>query len=218
MVAAEVVLVDEHGIELKIIKVLEGDETRDTIRVWDGKDFDCNGFHSMSASDIGGVNDTVLIMIEKVDSLNKDTVIEQIGDYKRPFPYGEKPSLVVKNGMINGFITGPPYVDLVRKLSYKKFIDLWEKNIPCNTWYELLSIENKATETNINFSNGFLYFENVNDPLVVYIFSATGAIISSHECTNCTELKMTPLKPGIYFIHVKSKNGRTTVFKELVTD
>lgn len=94
---------DVDGLDLQVIEVLRGDENRAQIRIWDGQDFDCNGPHDMSVNTIGQVNDTIIITIPRIDSLVNTWDV--IGDYSTPFPYGENPTLHVKEGFTTGFIT-----------------------------------------------------------------------------------------------------------------
>src|SRR5687767_15182108 len=51
-------------------------------------DFDCNGIWSMSASDIGGLYDTIVIILPKIIDIENEWDI--IGDFRRPNPRSEE--------------------------------------------------------------------------------------------------------------------------------
>ncbi len=123
MVSGRIVNVDEEGIDLEVIDVLKGEESREVIRIWDGTDFDCNGPFSMAASDLGGLNDTILVILPLITEV--ENTWDVLGDFRRPDYFEFTPELIVMNGVVHGFISGPywsptwlmPYLDLVSNWS-----------------------------------------------------------------------------------------------------
>lgn len=131
VVAGVISDIDMDGINLEVIQVLRGVEDRTNIRIWDGTDFDCNGFFSMAAADIGEANDTVVIILPMIDSL--ENTWEILGDYRRPDPYIYHPALKVENGVLNGFIWGLVGMpDPIVSFPYENFIDNYETNDDCD--------------------------------------------------------------------------------------
>jgi hypothetical protein len=94
---------DTTGIDFAIIEVLRGEETRDTVRIWDGTDFDCNGTWSMAAADIGELMDTFILVLPRIDSLENEWDV--MGDYRRQDWQFDVIELQVVQGIANGFIT-----------------------------------------------------------------------------------------------------------------
>lgn len=119
VLSGKVINVDMDGIDVEVIDVLRGEEDRDTIRIWDGTDFDCQGIFSMAASDIGGLDDTVVVVMPLITAI--ENTWDVLGDYRRPDYFGHMTELRVINGVALGFISGPsgtptyemPYPDLV---------------------------------------------------------------------------------------------------------
>src|SRR5688572_14853560 len=91
-----------HGIRIQVLHVLKGIEPRDTITIWDGTDFDCNGLVSMAASGMGITGDTILTMLPQIDSIANNWDV--IGDYRRPYNFGPTTELKIINDTIVGFI------------------------------------------------------------------------------------------------------------------
>lgn len=107
MVMATISQKDTLGIDIEIIQILRGQEDKSYLRIWDGTDFDCNGLHSMAASDLGNVSDTLILLLPKIDSIENSWDV--IGDYRRPDPYSYTTSLKVNQGFVNGLINGLPF-------------------------------------------------------------------------------------------------------------
>ena len=107
------------GIDLEVIDILAGSESRDTIHIWDGTDWDCNGLFSMAASDLGGLNDSIIVILPLIGSI--ENTWDVLGDYRRPDYFEYIPELRITNGVVIGYITGPaefptyemPYIDLL---------------------------------------------------------------------------------------------------------
>lgn len=76
---------DQDGLDLNIIEVLRGSESKSQIRIWDGTDFECNGIWDMSAGTIGTIGDTIIISLPRI-TVNENPW-DVIGDYRRPDPY-----------------------------------------------------------------------------------------------------------------------------------
>jgi len=115
--------VDTLGINIEVITVLRGSENRTNIRIWDGTDFDCNGIFSMAAADIGNVNDSLVIILPRIDSLENQWEI--LNDYRRPEPYTLTTSLRIINGFVQGFISGnTPWIasSYLSSFKYEDFI------------------------------------------------------------------------------------------------
>ena len=119
VLSGKIVNVDFDGIDLEVIDVLTGSESRDTIRIWDGTDWDCNGLFSMAAGDLGGLNDSIIVILPLIVSIENPWDV--LGDYRRPDYFGYTPNLSVTNGLVVGYIVGSawtpiwgmPYLDLV---------------------------------------------------------------------------------------------------------
>jgi hypothetical protein len=123
VISGKILSVDEDGMDLEVIHVLKGIESNQIIRIWDGTDFDCNGLFSMSASMLGSVDDTIIVVMPLITEI--ENTWDVVGDYRRPDYFGVTTELQVANGIISGYIWGPisapiwqmPYQDLIANWS-----------------------------------------------------------------------------------------------------
>ena len=72
---------DDDGLDLEVIEVISGEESKSQIRIWDGKDFDCNGIFDMSTNLIGNINDSIIIFLPRilqVDNPKSDNTQETV--------------------------------------------------------------------------------------------------------------------------------------------
>lgn len=60
----KIVSYQEKSIRIKLLQTLIGEESADTIVVWDEKDFECNGDFSMSANHMGEIGDTIFLRLK----------------------------------------------------------------------------------------------------------------------------------------------------------
>lgn len=111
---------DDDGVDLEVIELLAGVESRTTLRIWDGTDIDCNGLHPMSASFFLNEGDSLVIMLPLLDSI--ENTWDVLGDYRMPQPYGTSPFLKISEGQVTGLILGNYFQgQQIRELDYNYF-------------------------------------------------------------------------------------------------
>lgn len=122
VLSGKIVNVDMDGIELEVIDVFAGSESRDTIRIWDGTDWDCNGLFSMAASDLGGVHDSIVVILPLIGTI--ENTWDVLGDYRRPDYFEYEPYLRISDGLVIGYINGPPGSPMY-EMPYADLLALW---------------------------------------------------------------------------------------------
>lgn len=126
-----------HAIRLQVLDVFRGTEQRDTITIWDGTDFDCNGIFPMDARGLGLngrfgdttlIGDTIVAVMPVIDSLENSWDVA--GDYRRPDYFGYEPNLHVKHDTVRGYIAGPRFSAdyAVWSIAYSAFKAYWLAN------------------------------------------------------------------------------------------
>lgn len=80
--------------------VLEGNESRDTITIWN--DTLIPTCDSMLARDLGSIGDTLLILLNKIDSVKNSWDV--VGDYYRPGTFCTQAALTVRSDTLRGLI------------------------------------------------------------------------------------------------------------------
>jgi hypothetical protein len=156
-VAISGVVVDsfKYGISIKVLHLLNGNENRDTIEVWDlgGPYSMCNDSLSDSRSSfLGSVGDTLIIALPKIDTLKNSWDV--IGDYRTPgFICDEHKLRVVNNrvfGLISGYSGSYCYYqnNCIHSYDYDDFINEFPtRKLDCQSW---VGVQEKINTQSIN--------------------------------------------------------------------
>ena len=217
-VVGKIVGVDDLGIDVEIIEILRGGSLNQTIRIWDGTDFDCNGPVSMAASDIGELNDTVIIILEKI--IEQENTWDVIGEYRRPDPNGPTPELKLENGIVKGYVSGPegaPFDLQIWSMEYHLFIERIIEDINCAL---IVSTEEIIEKNKITLNNPFSFNlnirleQNINSGSLK-LYSLTGKIVLTKNINNQSEfsIQTTQLQNGIYFLEFWADGRRLDLIK-----
>lgn len=220
VVSGEIVGVDTLGIDLKIIDVLRGSESREIIRIWDGTDFDCNGIWSMAAADIGVLSDTVLIILPQIVEIENDWDV--IGDFRRPHPYTGTPELKVEDNVVKGFINGiansPPQFNLWN-FEYAVFVERIMASGDCSS---IVSTKEPLTLSSIRINNPFsdnlrIQLEEAPTEGSLTLFSLSGAVVFREELRGQRQVEVaaTDLGAGVYVLEIRARNKIPVVRKVL---
>lgn len=139
ILSAEIIDTNQHGIRLKKLHVIEGNELRDTIPVWNDTDFVCTGTVSMRATQIGQVGDTVIVMLPRIDSVY--TTWGVIGDYRTPIHLCGRAFIKIENDTLSRsphyyFIGNQPPAVVVERPSYNDFLTYYNQYNNCNSLRE----------------------------------------------------------------------------------
>lgn len=204
------VIVDNNtnSIRIKVIDVLRGSEDRDTINVWDGTDFDCNGLFSMKSIDLGNPGDSILIILPKI--VNIENTWDVIGDYRRPEYLCYFTSLLIKNDTIAGPLNTqfpgsslPGYI----KIKYDDFITYWNNNDGDCT--ALSGIHENFIENDLQFIQNRTSMTILSRGHVAYdceLLATNGAVIKKLKFNNEVSIDLT-LPPGIYILRLRNDKG-----------
>lgn len=223
IVSGKIIGVDDTGIDFEIIDVLKGEESKEVIRIWDGTDFDCNGLFSMAASDMGMVNDSLVLMLPLITEFENEWDI--LGDYRRPSPYGQTPDLRMENGEVIGRIKGefggPPGLPVLTNLPYDEFKDYILNDADCSS----ISVVSVAIEdiemssiiklTNPVYNSLTVQTSTTLDKGNITLYSLNGQAILTEEINyqNTIEIETSNLQSGIYLVAVKAEGKLPEIFK-----
>lgn len=210
----KIIAIDNDGIDFEIIDVLRGQESKTIIRIWDGVDFDCNGIISMAASELGKVNDFIIILLPKITE--KKSSWEVIGDYRRPDIFQYTPHLRVENGIVYGLISGHvtyPYVE--EQANYENFKNSWNTNNNCSS----VVLKNEKHELKklkvLSFPNNkFKIISNNSSKKELNIYNIFGLKVESEfQVNNEIEIDLSEFSTGIYFINLIFENNEVKTIK-----
>lgn len=182
----------DNGIQLEVIEVLRGTESRTILTVWNGTDIDCNGNHPMDALAYGMVGDTVIAIIEDVIVQQNDWDI--IGDYRRPSSLSDQTYLPITNDSLDIF--GDNFHE---RVAYNDFIE----NTTCFRPNHTYPISNKATPLIYpNPVDDFLYLNHLNwVDFSIFIHNAQGNLVKKVQQQQVINIQN--LEHGIYFLVIK---------------
>jgi hypothetical protein len=205
VICGKIFQIDSDGIDIEVIDVLKGVEHRDTIRVWDGTDFDCNGLHSMAATNIGYLNDTVIVILPLIDSL--ENTWDVIGDYRCPNFWAYIITLRVINNTVTGYLndiwdtSNMPYVDFKNH-----WLNNWNE---CSDWLGVNEEveEQKSMVVYPNPSSGFIRIDNLKTEGNYKIYNIMGVLAFEGYIGKNDQINIQTLKNGLYFIQFKNRNG-----------
>ncbi len=215
----KIIAIDEFGIDLELIEMYRGEESNSVIRIWSGTDFDCFGNWSLAASDIGELNDTVIIILNKIVEVENDWDV--VGDYRRRNPYTATTELTVEDGIVKGFLSGdiiaPPSYNLL-ELEY----DLFREQLEDNSCPLTVNTEDLYPELTITLNNPFsselrIQTDQVINRGLLKIYNIAGQVVHVQAIENHTEIRINTVDfySGIYFIELRNESKRLKLIKAL---
>lgn len=111
----------DDGIELQVFDVLRGIEQQPIITIWNGSDFDCNGPHSMAASQLGNLNDTIVAILPKIESVVNEWDV--IGDYRSSLFWFHTHHVIQHGDSLFGYFTESPTLFSMHLNEYDAFAE-----------------------------------------------------------------------------------------------
>ncbi|WP_197060018.1 T9SS type A sorting domain-containing protein [Sporocytophaga myxococcoides] len=208
----KIVSYQEKSIRIKLLQTLIGEESADTIVVWDEKDFECNGDFSMSANHMGVIGDTIFFTVEEIAEKKNDW--EQINDYRYLGHYLETTFLHIQNDTVTGFISGidmAPNEYRILKMHQDQFL---EKFQDCRENGAIVITSNKNAEElkalNI-FPNPAENLLNIDFGLSQKVYQSIviknqlGQQVKTIDITqsaNMVQIDISDMAPGVVFVEL----------------
>lgn len=208
VLSGKVVGVDMDGIDLEVIDVLRGMESRDTIRIWDGTDFDCNGLFSMAASNLGELNDSILVVLPLITEV--ENTWDVIGDYRRPDFFGHTTELRITNGVISGYVWGPAMTP-IWQMAYQHLVSNWGEGPDVCAVFLSIGEGQHAAPFTAHLTDRMLNLSipgNVGSGATVRIHASNGQELRAlNGVAGRMQVDLSDLSAGIYHIVLMRRNG-----------
>lgn len=202
-----------HSIRVLKLETIRGAELNDTLIIWDGTDYDCNGNISMSASQIGDPGDTLLIILPAIDSIENEWDIA--GDYRMPNWMCNTYKLKIENNILSGDINGLyPYYYL-ENYNYDTFIENWFLGAETCNLIPTTFINDKAIELIKIFPNPssgqfIINVELLTGSIEFSVLDASGREIINQPLINKRFLiELTGYPDGIYLLMIRQNDQFT---------
>lgn len=210
-----------QSVQLQVLEVLSGIETRSIITVWDGTDFKCTAQFSMKASYMANLGDTMLIILPKITSVVN--AWDVIGDYRRPYYLFEEPILFVKSDTVRGLINGsvsynPPYWS-VQKMSYQAFKNYWTTH--SNDCVMLMSTQSLQDEKRLQVRMTAKQIDVIcrsEEKYQLQVCSSDGRIILESRGSGDASHQIAAQSFSFVSVRIKFENGQIFSRKFVVAD
>jgi hypothetical protein len=202
-----------HSLQMNVIDVFSGTETRTTITIWDGTDYKCTSNISMKAGDLGSIGDTIIAILPLISGVPQNTWDVQ-GDYRRPVSLFEIAWLDVRSDTVWGYIGGSHSAP-VMKYAYAGFKTYWQiHNSDCVT----LSVgELMAEGVRVIINYGGIAVSSLSGkPLMVKLYAVDGRMIETTFPERKHEIICDQLSPGVYLLHVSDGNNAVLTKKVII--
>lgn len=215
---ATVIATDEDGITLAVLDRIRGTGIPDTVRIWDGTDWECNGTFSLAAAMIGEVGETHVLMADKITTIENDWDV--IGDYRWVNPWLYTPSLKVEGELVKGFISGlsdaPPNAN-INEMAYARLRD---ELVASGNCANIVSTEEASLAKDIKALNPFSDYLEVQLPEGIdcdylRLYSLQGQLLREKRrvVALSQRLATNELPGGVYLLVVGYGDARRAVRK-----
>ena len=208
----------EHNtssIRFEVLNILRGQESRDTITVWDNQ-YECMGINMLPANVIGQVGDTALISVSIIDSLQNPWDV--LGDYRIPNHSTFTYFLSVENDTLKGLVKGAelaPRDYQLWEISLFDFLSNWDLNSNCDALrvgvQELSELQQIGVYPNPTTDN--LNIKNLPTSANVELLSLNGQVINTFE-KGASQLFTAHLAVGTYLLKINYQGE--TGFRRIV--
>jgi hypothetical protein len=206
-----------NAIQLLVMEVLRGSETRSVVSIWDASTISC-GYHSFTqkAIDIAAQGDTILAVLPKITSVQHTWDV--IGDHRRPYSLFWTPVLRIKKDTLRGYIVGNYHnFELnywgIYKMSYSDFKSGWKNNTVCSANVGIEEarsltqplISQNGTEIQISFG--------AIDIKSTVVSPMGGSVIAEFKGSHQIDLNIENYPAGMYLLTITSVEGKRFCYK-----
>lgn len=195
-----------QSLQIKVMDVFRGAESRSVITIWDGKDWYCNGNVSMKVESIGSVGDSIVAIIPLINSIVNPWDV--IGDYSRPEWRFAEPVLRISGDTIYGLISGDaPHWHLF-KMHFEKFKTYWIENqgncaglvsVPEFKTESIPTVRQIGSELTIHLQGSSFYS--------ITIYSIYGRKLKEIRALGVTAVDLQEYVAGLYILHVSNESN-----------
>ncbi len=204
-------VIDTTGLSIIVLveEVYRGNESRDTVEIWDNTDdtSQCNFAHK--ATNIGMTGDRIIFMLPIIDSLVNPWDV--IGDYRRMYTLCQTNWLRIWNDSVYGYINGNPYIpryyqdEYTDKMPYTEFKSWLDSGNDCI----FLDVEKYSEkELTLDLKGIEFHIQTANDEFYSFeIIDLTGRQMFFKNFTGSSVITSPKLYSGIFVAVIRDKNG-----------
>ncbi len=217
-VSAQIIDTFSTGTTFKILSLLNGTESRDTIKVFDLSAPPYNMCSEENRARYGTLGDTVILSLNRIDTVKN--VWDEIGEYRAVGFTCNTNFLWVRKSIITGRISGFEYCHIYNNCldsyNYSAFIDEWNtRKFNCGTW---LSIVEKSFQKMIfapnPFSENVSYTDLLHQVNKIQVFDVSGKEVQVKTENNQITFPI-DCSNGIYLFKTMFRNGDVSFQKLL---
>lgn len=200
----------ENGVRFEVFETLRGNETRDTVTIWDDVPYICLGPYPRKANKLGTINDSIVVALPKIDSTIN--AWEKMGDYRTPEVYAYFTTLRIEAGFVKGFVAGQAGgFNYVSVLHYDAFKESVVQQGACSRVVATSDFHlqnNLSVHPNPFRDQLFVTLPNFNAAtLTYYITNMQGQILQQGNIANQTHIDTSDLPRGMYLLLIINQKG-----------
>lgn len=206
VVKAKILNHQYHGVQIKVLDVILGNETRDTLMIWGGVPGLEYDLMAECRNDIGslGFTDTMILCL-KTNIEVLDTSIESSTDYIMTDCGVDY--LLYYDGIVQGRITQGLYWE---SMPYEEF------KLMVPECYAPTGINESILPSDLAYPNPFSQQLYVPNSQSVRIFNVLGSLVYSGTSTPNQPIDLHYLPSGIYYIEATQKGKQTPQMQKVL--
>lgn len=210
----------QNGVRFEIVEVLRGEETRDTVIIWNDKPFICVGPIPRIAKELGIIGDTLVVALPKIDSIINNW--ERIGDYRVPEVYAYITSLKLEKDTLKGYLAGISWLhsSYTVRLDYETFKTsiITQQNCAMRVSTQDFPFESNFQIYPNPFDNQlFVNFPSAGFSRLEYLITnMNGQVLQWGTLFQNQVIQTDNLPNGMYLLVVRSEKGVLLSRKKLV--
>lgn len=211
----EIMRHDSLFTEFKIIHQLRGNETRTLVKIYDNPTpfNSCVGTYETESRFLGDVGDSILIILPEVDTSNANNYWGTLGDYYKPLGVCSAPVISLRNGALQGLITGSPnqFPQTIDSIPVNQFISNYVASSTtndCDIFLGITKVNLSSFKIIPNPAKEFIYITIDNRAQVskTELYSISGKLLFSTS-SYINKIEINDFPNGIYLLQIELKNG-----------
>jgi hypothetical protein len=221
IISGKIISYESKHLLVEVIDVIKGIESKKTITIWDGEDYvwcqSTGEVKSMKSTQIGSIGDSVLLLLEKIDSVKNSW--EQIGDYRTPDNYDVVGILQIENDTIQGgFDKGKNgFADFSGKVEYNYFKEYFATWNGCENITKTSIKEHKNTQDFFRYdaTNKQLIIPNASEFDVLEVYTLDGRKVLSKTGNIDAQIGLSQLPKQVYILNTRRRNSNQSMTGKL---
>jgi len=201
----------QNSIIVRVDEVIRGNESRDTIVIWDNTKDTSQCQLRNKTSDMGNIGNKFIAIIPIIDSIQNNWDV--IGDYRKPYAFCYTNWLAIRNDSVYGYVNGDLFKPRnsneywTSKMPFSEFINWLKSNNGCT----LVGQQEYSNIPEFTFlmlnQNTIQILNNSGISGTLRIFSQDGKALIKRDFNSNIYINIGSLQEGLYIVQIQGENG-----------